>query len=55
MQVALEMGPGFAVYPIFCENGEEMKWCLLADLFTYLRIEWVRRLVLDMNSIVSHL
>lgn len=45
-QVALEMGPGFAVFPIFCENGEEMKWCFLADFFAFLRIEWVHALIL---------
>eukprot|EP00293_Proteomonas_sulcata_P001869 CAMPEP_0184328582 /NCGR_PEP_ID=MMETSP1049-20130417/143698_1 /TAXON_ID=77928 /ORGANISM="Proteomonas sulcata, Strain CCMP704" /LENGTH=221 /DNA_ID=CAMNT_0026650901 /DNA_START=176 /DNA_END=841 /DNA_ORIENTATION=- len=40
-ELALSMGPGFCIYPSFTENGEEMRWNPLVDLWTALRLDQV--------------
>jgi len=52
-KVALSMGPGFEVFPCFCENGEEMKVNPLAELWTFLRLDhWWGSLARAMPSAV---
>ncbi|EKX45613.1 hypothetical protein GUITHDRAFT_138833 [Guillardia theta CCMP2712] len=38
-RVALKMGKGFQIFPCFCENGEEMKFNLFFELWTFLRLD----------------
>jgi len=38
-EVALQMGPGFKVFPFFFENGEEMKWNPIFELWCYFRLD----------------
>jgi hypothetical protein len=39
-EVAQALGDGFEIFPFFCENGEEMRFAPLIELWMLLRLDW---------------